>query len=273
MAWINGPVNAAAGFLLSPIGHMPGWLSITIVSALTGVVLLFIFKHTSNQRAIGLTRDGITADMLALRLFKDDITVTFRSQAGLIKGSLKLLFYSIIPLLVMIVPVSILLAQLGLWYQLRPVAPGEEALVTVRLDASAGAPLPVIDIVSVPGAEVVTGPVRVLSKRELHWMIRAGESGYTRITFDVEGSKIDKELVIGDGLMRVSDRRPGWNVFEILMHPLEKPFEPDSPIQSIGVEYPPRKAGISGSGRWLIFFFVASLCFALIFKPVLKVRI
>ena len=37
-----------------------------------------------------------------------------------------------VTLLVMIVPVSLFLAQLGLWYQDRPLAVGEESLVTLR---------------------------------------------------------------------------------------------------------------------------------------------
>jgi len=37
-------------------------------------------------------------------------------------------------MLVMIVPISLLLAQMGLWYQSRPLSPGEETVVTVKLN-------------------------------------------------------------------------------------------------------------------------------------------
>ncbi len=80
-------------------------------------------------------------------------------------------------------------------------------------------------------------------------------------------------MAIGGGFMRVSAMRPGWQVSEILLHPWEKPFGPDSRVQSIAIGYPDRISKTSGTGWWLIYFFVASLFFALVFKPILKVRI
>jgi len=66
IAWINVPANALGKFFLAPIGMLPGWLSNTIISAVAGVILLIVFKYTSNQSAIGRVRDNIKADMLAL---------------------------------------------------------------------------------------------------------------------------------------------------------------------------------------------------------------
>ena len=265
--------NTLGKFLLAPIGVLPGWLSNTIVSAVTGVVLLIIFKYTSNQRTIGCVRDNIKANMLALKLFKDSISVTLQVQGQVFKGALLLLFHAIRPMLVMIVPVSLLLAQMGLWYQSRPLLPGEETVVTVKLNGNIKTPWPIVSVESIPGAEVTLGPVRVFSKRQIHWKIRAIENGSHHIIFQVDGQQIRKELTIGDGFMRVSDERPGWRWADILLHPLEKPLGPDSAVRSISINYPDRLSRTSGTDWWLVYFFVASLVFALIFKPFLKVRI
>lgn len=273
IALINVPVNAAAGFLLNPIGRMPGWLSITMISAVVGVFLLIIFKLTSNQAAIGLVRDDIKANMLALRLFKESISVTMQLQARLFRGSAQLLVYSIVPLLVMILPVSMFLAQLGLWYQSRPLAPEEETIVTMKLNPPVDSPWPRVNIASIPKAEVVMGPVRILSKQEVCWKIRAIEKGYSRIVFDLDDRHVEKELAIGDGFMRVSGERPGWSWSDILLHPGEKPFAPGSPVRSISIDYPDRPSRTSGTDRWVLYFFFCSLVFAVIFKPLLKVRI
>ena len=40
-----------------------------------------------------------------------------------------------------------------------------------------------------------------------------------RLAFEVDGRAADKELAVGDGYMRVSARRPGWDWSEALMHP------------------------------------------------------
>ena len=268
-------MNVLGKYALALIAVLPGWLSNTIVSAVTGVVLLIIFKYTSNQRAIGRVRDDIKANMLALKLFKDSIAVTLQSQGRVFKGAFLLLLHAIRPMLVMIVPVSLLLAQMGLWYQSRPLLPGEKTVVTVKLNDNVETPWP-IDFASVeptPAVEVMIGPVGGFSKYEILWEIRAVEGGSHRIIFDVDGQQFEKELAIGDGFMRVSAERPGRHWSDILLHPLEKPFRPDSVVQSISIDYPDRLSRTSGTDWWLIYFFVASMVFAFIFKPFLKVRI
>jgi uncharacterized membrane protein (DUF106 family) len=120
VSWLNIPMNALGEFLRLPITKLPGWLSNTVISAVVGILLLIIFKYTSNQKAIGRVRDGIKANMLALKLFKDSMAVTLRSQGQLFKGAFSLLFHAIRPMLVMIVPVLLILSQMGMWYQQCP---------------------------------------------------------------------------------------------------------------------------------------------------------
>ena len=112
---------------------LPGWLSNTIVAAVLGVVMLVVFKYTSQQQAIRRVRDDIKAHLLALKLFPDSLAVTFRCQGRILRGAVALLLLAIVPMLVMIVPMSLLLGQMSLWYQSRPLRAGEEAVVTMRL--------------------------------------------------------------------------------------------------------------------------------------------
>jgi hypothetical protein len=273
ITWINVPVNALAGFLLAPIGILPGWLSNTIISGITGPVLLIIFKYTSNQQAIGRVRDTIKAEMLSLKLFKDNIYVILKAQGRVLTGSLILLFHSIRPMLVMIVPVSLLLGQMGLWYQHRPLTPGQETIVSMKLKGNSDASWPKVTLEPSPAVEIMIDQVRVFSTREMYWKIKAQENGYHVMVFKVDGEQIEKELAIGNGIMKVSAQRPGWRFADILLHPLERPFGPDSVVQSIRINYPDRISLTSGTDWWVAYFFLASLVFALVFKPFLKVRI
>jgi len=273
LSLINVPVNAAFAVLLAPVGLMPGWLSNTIIAAVTGLILLTIFKYTSNQKAIGKIRDNIKANTLALKLFKDSLSITFLSQARLFKAALQLLVYSIVPVMVMIIPVSLLLAQMGLWYQARPLLPGEETTVSMVLNGNHNSSIPSVTIESIPSAEVLIGPVRVLSKNEINWQIQAVKPGRCDIIFKVNGQKVEKKLVVGQGFMRISQKRPSWRWMRILRNPLERPFTADSVVQSIKIDYPRRCSKVSGTNYWLVYFFLASLGFSLVFKGFLKVRI
>lgn len=270
---INIPLNALGRTLLAPVAVLPGWLSNTIISAVVGVFLLVIFKYTSDQRAIGRVRDNIKANMLALKLFKDSVLVTLQSQGQVFKGAWLLLFHAIRPMLVMIVPVSLILAQMGLWYQARPIQPGEQVLVIMKLNDNIGSVWPEVSIVSTTAAQVTTGPVHAFSKHEIFWKIKADKPGLHRIIFQVGQQQVEKELAIGTGFMRISARRPGWHWEDILLNPSEKPFRPDSIVQSISVNYPERPSRTSGTDWWIIYFFAASMVFALLFKPFLNVRI
>ncbi|NQV34592.1 MAG: hypothetical protein HQ515_18000 [Phycisphaeraceae bacterium] len=131
VVWVNVVANALGALLLRPIAFLPGWLSNTLVSIVTGTALLFVFKYASNQQAIAKTKNGIKANLLAIKLFKDSVRVALRAEIHIIKGSLCLIFHSLRPMSVMLVPVSLLLAQMGLWYQHRPLLLEEDTVVTL----------------------------------------------------------------------------------------------------------------------------------------------
>ena len=85
----------------------------TIISGLTGVLLLFVFKYTSDQGGIRRVRNDIGAHLLAGRLFYESVSVSLRAQGRVLLGSVRLLGLALVPMLVMIVPVSLLLGQLS----------------------------------------------------------------------------------------------------------------------------------------------------------------
>ncbi len=117
------------------------------------------------------------------------------------------------------------------------------------------------------------GPVKISAKREILWQLEATQKGYSSIIFQVNGEKIEKSFAVGDGFMRISAERPGWQWTNVMLYPAEKPFASDSLVQSIRIDYPERTSSTGGTNHWLIYFFIASMIFALIFKPFLKVRI
>ena len=270
---LNAGMNALGKLLLAPLMTMPGWLSNAIVSAVAGVLLMLLFKYTSNQNAIGRVRDSIKAHMLVLRLFKDSIAVTLQAQGTIFKGAFLLIFYALRPMLIMILPVSLLLAQLGLFYQARPLLPGEEAIVTMQLADDIGNHWPDVKIASMDAAKISIEKTVALSNKQLLWKIQAEKPGLGHIVFQVDGEKIEKELAIGDGFMRTSVIRPGPRLGALMLHPWEKPFTADSAVQSIAIEYPVRISKTSGTDWWIGYFFIVSMVAAVAFIPIFKVRI
>jgi hypothetical protein len=255
------------------VSWLPGWLSLSLIAAVTGVLMLLVFKYTSNQDGIKYTRSQIKANLLALSLYKESTAVSFRAQGRILYSAGRLMLYSMVPMLVMIVPTCLLLGQLAVWYQARPLRIGEEAVVTVQLSADDVTAINELTLAASSSVQPDVGPVRVLSKQMVCWNIRAAEAGHHTLTFEAAGKQFTKELVVGDGYQRTSIRRPAEIWSELLLHPWESPFPKESAVQSIEITYPQRSSWASGTTTWLPFWFVTSMMAALVAKPLLRVSI
>lgn len=270
---LNVLANALGRLLLAPLASLPGWLSATLVAAVTGALLLLIFKYTSNQTAIKRVRNDIDANLFAIKLFKDATSVVLGAQAALLWGALRLFVLAIVPMLVMTVPVLLLLGQLSLWYQHRPLHVGEESVVVVALNGNTAGAMPDVTLDRDSAVEVVTGPVRVPSKREVIWVVKPRESGLQTLTFRTGKDTDRKALAVGNGFMRVSPRRPAWDWYDVLLNPDEPAFESSSQVRSIEIAYPDRPSWTSGTDNWVIYWFVVSMVAAFCAKPFLNVNI
>ena len=200
-------------------------------------------------------RDDIGANTLALKLFKDSTAVSLRAQGRMILGAFRLLILAIVPMLLMIVPVCLVLGQLSLWYQFRPLRVGEEALVTVKLNGVSQS-YPEVRLKPTSAVEVTVGPVRVRSRDEICWNIRAEQAGKHRLEFQSGEHACTKDLAIGEGFMRLGRLRPGWRWTDILFNPSEEPFPPHSPSGQSRLTIRPDRPGQaaptpgSSTGSW-----------------------
>jgi hypothetical protein len=272
VVWLNTAANACASVLLAPLAMLPGWLSATLVAAVSGVLMLVVFKYTSNQQGIKRARATIKANLLALSLFKDSAAVTVRSQGRILVGAGTLLLLAIVPMLVMLVPMSLVIGQLALWYQARPLRIGEETVVTMKL---ADAPPRAARLAANDAFDVLVGPVHVPSERMVCWNVQARQPGLHHLAFDVGNEHIEKELAVGDGFMPVSQQRPSWGWEEALLDPKETPFSPDSPVQTIEIDYPRRPSWTVFGwviSLLMIYWFIFSMVAAFLAKPFLKVH-
>jgi len=270
---LNAVANALGRWLLAPVAALPGWLSATIVGAVTGVLLLLMFKYTSRQKSIKKVRDDIKANLLALKLFKESAVVALKAQGGILIGAFWLFVFALVPMIVMMVPVLLFLGQLALWYQKQPLHVGEEAVVTLKINGDKDAAWPKIALEPTNALDVDIGPVKVVSEREVCWNIKAKEKGLHHLVFQVGDEKVDKELAVGDGFMRVSEQRPGWAWFDVLTNPWEKPFSSDSQIESIKIVYPERSSWVDGTDTWVIYWFIVSFVAAILFRKVFNVNV
>lgn len=273
IAWLNGGMNSLFSMLRGSFEAVPPWLTLMMISALLGVALLILFKYTSNQAAIGRVRDKIKANLLTMKLFKDDIPVVLRSQVRVFGAAGMLLLYSIPPMVFMALPFCLVMGQLGVWYQASPLPEKEQAVVVMQLSDSGGQDGLNASLVPDKAVQVITGPVKVPAKQQVYWKIQANQSGVHELEFNVGDVLVQKELSVGGGFMPVSMKRPALSVGDLILYPAEQPFGKASPVESIEIGYPDRPGLLTGSGNWVITLFIISMLSGLAVKKTFNVKI
>jgi hypothetical protein len=270
IAWLNSGMNAVSALLSGLMRSAPTWLSLTVVSILLGIIMLVLFKYTSPQTALGRVRDRIKANLLAMKLFKDSVPAVLRAQLRVFTASAMLLVYSLLPVLVMILPFSLVLGQLSVWYEAQPLDIGAETVIEMQLS---DAPMPEVALLPTDAVRIVVGPVRVPSEQQVYWKIEAMQPGVHTLQFKAGQELSEKQITIGTDRNPVSIKRPALHVGDMILYPAEKPFTKDSAVQSIAIDYPERTDPITGSGNWVISLFVISMLGAFAIKPFLNMKI
>lgn len=140
-------------------------------------------------------------------------------------------------------------------------------------DGASGSSWPAVNLEPTDSVEVTAGPVRVLSKHELCWNVRPSKFGNHRLKFQVDRQIHTKEIAAGEGFMRVSQLRPGWDWMSILLNPWEPPFRAGDAVRSIKIDYPNRLSWTCGTDWWVIYWFIVSMVAALCFRRAMNVAV
>lgn len=230
--------------------------------------MLLIFGKVSNQAAIKEIKNKIRANLIAIRLFKEDVPTLFKIQGRILRETFFYMKYSLIPIFVMILPVLIVLIQLNLRYGARPIEVGEQVLVKVKVaDGSLLSNPSNVALAADEGVVIETPPVRVLSDKEVTWRIRGKQPGKHTIVIRIGNHAVEKEVCVGSAGGTVSRLRVGMDLSDMLLHPGEPPLKKTTGIKSVQVNYPALDIMVAGwKINWLVQFFILSIASGYLLK-------
>lgn len=278
MTWINSILRTVFDAVLSPFSAMPEIVGIALVALVCSIGMLWIFKRTSNQEALAAVKSRIHAGLFEIRLFNDDLPAIFRAQTQILKANAKYLWHSLPPLIWIIVPFFFVVAQLQFHYGFKGLAPGDTALVTVRLseDAEAltgeGKPKAALELPE--GLVAEAGPVWAPALRQMTWRIGAKAPGDYRALVTFAGDEIQKSIVVTDQVTRLSPNRVAKGFLAELIYPAEAPFETNQGIASVDVSYADREVNFFGwRTHWIVAFFILTIVFAFVLRTPMGVTI
>lgn len=253
------------GGMLLPFEMRHAMLSLIPISLLLGVGMLWVFRRTSNQKAIRATKRRLQAHLYELRLFTDEPGLVWQAQKALLRSNLLYIGLMLVPAIILTAPMLILFAHLEAFYGLAPLPVGREAVITIEmkqpLDRTASAP-----VLEAPAGITVESPaVRVFDQRQVSWRIRPlrAVSGYLRIR--TPDGVVEKKIDAGPGPRYLSDRRVS-SAIDLLWHPTEKRL-PEGRIDWIEVRYPAATIHWLGLDlHWIVWLLIFSMASALALK-------
>jgi uncharacterized membrane protein (DUF106 family) len=270
-AALNG-LFAALFAVLRPLGPAA---AMAAVSLLVGLLMLFIFKKTSNQDGIRRAKDLIKAHLLELRLYKSDFGQTMRSQGGILAANGRYVLYALKPMLVMIVPILLVLIQLDARFGARALDEGETALVKVKIVPALGL-AGIEPVLEAPvGVAVETPPLRIEEEHEVDWRIRAVAAGRHELRIRIGTAAAAKTVFVREkSPARIAPLSVRAGGLDELFHPAERALPRGSEIVSIEVAYPAARLSYFGwRMHWLVAFFLLSIAFGFGLKGIFKVEI
>jgi hypothetical protein len=270
-------LNSAEGrffeVLFFPFRNLDRWFGMAAVSLLTSVLVLLVYRWSSNQEGIRSAKNRTVAHLLELALFRNSLPVMFRAQREILASNLNYLRYSLFPLMILAAPLLVMIFQLELWFGYRPLKVGESAIVRVLLKENAS--LHTLSLPQDPGAAVAveTPPLRIEKSREVDWRIRAIKPGAWNIHILAGDAATSKQVLVGEALLaKVSPARVSTRWLDLLSSPGEPPLPDSSPIHRIEIQYP-QAAFFGGRIHWLFVYFFLTLLFAYGLKAPLKISL
>jgi len=242
------------------------------VSLVVGLLMVVLFGYTSDQKAIGVAKDQLKAHLLAVRLYRDQIPVVMGSYGKILRGTGRYLKLAFKPLLYVIIPITLLIAQIDRYLGATPIPPNTPFLLTVHTtggdalsDATLGLP---------PEITMSAPPVHVPAENEIVWRLVGSKEGKYEVKIAVDGQSAAKAACVGRDMPRISTVRLRGHFWERMFSSAEPALPEDSPIESISINYPDRNIEVAGYGmNWIWLFFILSMVAGFIFKELLGIKI
>ncbi|MBN2245998.1 MAG: hypothetical protein JW755_09145 [Candidatus Aminicenantes bacterium] len=274
--WIfNSFLQKIFDVIFYPFRGMSPWVGMIVISLLSVFLILFIFKHTSNQTGIRKVKDKIKAHLLELRLYKDNLSISLKAQGNILRQNSKYIAYSAKPMLFMIIPIILIIAHTNFWFSYASLEPGQKTLVKVKLKENYDPLETDIRLEPSPAYVIETPPLRILEENEIDWRISALETGEHDLVFSVAGNNLKKSLSVqASPLSRISPVKLQKNFIDELINPTESPIDENLPIKSVEILYPTKNMNFLGLGiHWLIVYFILTIILGFSLKSVFKVEV
>ncbi len=269
---INRVMTVMFDWLLAPLAAWPA-VALIVVSVICGAGMLLAFRYASNQAALERAAAKSKASVMALRLFRDDLGVALRGQIEMFGAVGRRLWHSIPPMLVLVIPFVVIISQLALRYEHRPLKPGETTVLEVSVTEDAWPAWREATLEIDGDAMAVETPAfRDDDARRLTWRLRANQAGAATLIARAADQSAGKQAVVderGRRLRAVSLVRSEGGLTDRTLHPGESALPAETGVVRMTLAYPDRTTRLLGFDvPWWLTFLIVSMVAAFALKGV-----
>ena len=273
MTIFNAVLNQVFNALLFPFEGISPWVGLTVISALTSILILLVFRKVSDQDALRVAKRKVQAGFFEMRLYQDNIRGLFSAQGAILRHNLTYLRHTAKPIAWLVFPLMLIFVQLNFRYGLRSLELGEPAIVRVKFNVSLSDIDGSVHLQSSDGLRIETPPLQIPGEREVNWRIRAINAGTHMLVIQIGNRSIEKRIQVESGLVQLSPRRVSSR-FRSFFYPSEPMLANETAIKFIEVSYPEMRLQLAGYNlHWMIPFTMISMVFAFALRRPFKVVI
>jgi hypothetical protein len=257
------------------------YVYIVLMSLISAVIFLLIFKKTSNQQKITYHKDQILGHVLQIPLYKDRFGLIFLSIFNIVKHNVLYIQQTLIPLLFMVIPLIILMVQINNRCGYEPLHPGQQFVIQAELNANTAPEiLESLYCETSPAIQLETPALRIETERTVFWRARIVEQNsdslpVIRIGNSAGEQPIERSVVTRHGGdKRFSPEKKQWTFWNSVFTNAEGFLPADTPLSSITIRY--QRTGYPlffWRADAIILYFVFTLIFGFAMKGVFRVKI
>ncbi len=288
MGAVNRITSAVFDLVLTPFELLGAELALVLVSGIFGILALAVFKHISWQAGIKGAKGKIKGHMIAIRIYQNDLGIVFSSVIKILFRNFQYLGLNFGPLLPLLVPFTLIAAQLVVRYGFAPLPvvdseeelaamlPGQGTLIDVRMKRGRESEVGGLQLRLPPGLNQKSPIVRNISDGIALVEVVATAPVMGVIEFSIDGQVIGTKAVVAGSASarRMQPERVGgfWSSW---LWPAEDPFPEESPLERVRFTYPERDLAFLPGGPVgvLLTFFLSSILFGLLALKPLGVQI
>ncbi len=235
---LNSLTTGVFDVVLAPLEWFGPLTALAVLSALFGILGLFIFKYISYQKGIAAAKDKIKGHMIEIRIYQDDLVVVGKAVLKVLGYNFIYISLNILPFIPLSIPFVLLLSQLVVRYAFEPLPAGESISLVVEFKDADRAKIKDLELVGPDWAVNSPRTALVRSAADGRAFLRLEDvpAGEWELEFRTGGGAVGTKslFVNGERPQLLQPERVGdfWNAW---LWPGEELFEASSPFQRIGI--------------------------------------